>query len=193
MCHAKTLLLIDNQKPQILILDILRENAVRPDQNIDIPFFHARQDSFLFRRGAETRQHLHIHRIILHALHKGVVMLLCQDGGRNQEYNLFFVEHRLEGCADGNFRFPIADIPADQTVHYPGTLHIALCFLDCAELVICFLVWEEFLEFFLPGVIRRECKSLFRLAQGVQSYKFLRNILHRTAHSSFRCFPLGGT
>ena len=77
MSHAKTLLLIDDQKPQILELHIRRQYSVSADDNIDHSLFQVFYCLFDLRRCAKPAHQGNIDREILHSLHKSVVMLLC--------------------------------------------------------------------------------------------------------------------
>ena len=81
--HPETLFLIDDQKPQILELDIRRKDAVRPDNNIHLPFPQILHRFFLLRRRPETGHQINPHREILHSLDKGIIMLLGKDRGRH--------------------------------------------------------------------------------------------------------------
>ena len=83
MRHAEALLLIHDNQPQILELDILGENPMRPNQNFGIALFDILQTLLLLLRRTETGEQLDMHRIARHSLGKGIIMLLCQNGGRN--------------------------------------------------------------------------------------------------------------
>ena len=56
--HAESLLLIDNQQSEIGELQVLRKNAMRSDQNVDLPGFRFLQNFFLLLRIAEAADHL---------------------------------------------------------------------------------------------------------------------------------------
>ena len=76
MSHAETLLLINDQKSQILEFHICRQYSVSADDNIDHSLFQILYRLFDLRRRAETAHQSNIDREILHSLHKSVVMLL---------------------------------------------------------------------------------------------------------------------
>ena len=84
MSHAEALLLINDQQPQILKFHIGRQNPVCSDHDIHQSLFQIRHRPFLFRGCPETAQQIHSDREILHALHKGIVMLLGEDRRRHQ-------------------------------------------------------------------------------------------------------------
>ena len=83
MRHAEALLLIHDNQPQILELDILGENPMRPNQNFGIALFDILQTLLLLLRRTETGEQLDMHGVARHSLGKGIIMLLCQNGGRN--------------------------------------------------------------------------------------------------------------
>ena len=81
----EALLLVDDQQAEILEGHILLQQAVGADDDVDVSLFEPLQDTLLLRGGAEAREHLHGDRVILKALMEGLVMLLGQDGGGDQQ------------------------------------------------------------------------------------------------------------
>ena len=150
MRHAEALLLIDDQKTKILEFHILGKHTVGTDDNVHLPFFQILNRLFDLPRRAKTRHKLNAHRKILHALHKGIVMLLRENGRRHQVYYLLALLHRLKGRAKGNLGLAIAHIPANQAVHDAAALHVALCIFDRRQLVLRLLVREQFFKLLLP-------------------------------------------
>ena len=150
MRHAEALLLIDDQKTKILEFHILGKHTVGTDDNVHLPFFQILNRLFDLPRRAKTRHKLNAHREILHALHKGIVMLLRENGRRHQVYYLLALLHRLKGRAKGNLGLAIAHIPANQAVHDAAALHVALCIFDRRQLVLRLLVREQFFKLLLP-------------------------------------------
>ena len=82
MSHTKTLLLINNEKSQILKFHILRKHSVGSDNNIHHAFFQIFDGFLLLFWAAETAKQIYSHREIFHPLGKGIIMLLRQDCGR---------------------------------------------------------------------------------------------------------------
>ena len=76
MSDAETLLLIDDQKPQILEFHIRRQHSVGSDDDIYHSLFQILYCLFDLRRRAESAHQSNIDREILHSLHKSVVVLL---------------------------------------------------------------------------------------------------------------------
>ncbi len=124
--NAEALLLIDHKKPQALERHILGQEPVRTDHDVHPARSDARQGLFLFCSCAESGQHLHAHRVFLHALREGIEVLLCQNCCGNKNRDLPAVLHCLEGRPDGNFRLSKAHVAADQTIHDLVRLHILL-------------------------------------------------------------------
>ena len=56
---------------------------MRPNQNFGIALFDILQTLLLLLRRTETGEQLDMHGVARHSLGKGIVMLLCQNGGRN--------------------------------------------------------------------------------------------------------------
>ena len=73
-------------------------------------------------------------------------MLLGQHGRRHQHGDLLAVVDRLERGADGQLGLAVADVAADQPVHRPRPLHVALDLAEGGELVGRLLVGEGGLE-----------------------------------------------
>ena len=106
------------------------------NDNIHESFFQILQRFFLLCRRAEPAQKINAHRKVLHALNERIVMLLCQNGGRNEVDDLFALLYCLERCTDCNLGFAVSDIAADQAVHDLFALHVRLCRLDRRKLIV---------------------------------------------------------
>ena len=57
---------------------------------------------------------------------ESIEMLQGEDRGRDKHGHLLAVRHGLERCPDGNFSLAESYIPANETVHRTGILHILL-------------------------------------------------------------------
>ena len=62
MGDPETLLFVDDQQAQVLELHIRREQAVRADDDIDLPLCQPGDDLFLLLGCAEAGEHLDRHR-----------------------------------------------------------------------------------------------------------------------------------
>ena len=100
------------------------------DNNIRKAFFQSIQTFLLLFRCTETGQQFNLHGIARHTLYKSIVVLLCQNGGRHQICHLFSILHGFECGTDGNFRFAIANVAADQSVHDFAAFHIFFHIFD---------------------------------------------------------------
>ena len=192
VAHAKTLLLIDDQKPQILVLHVCRQQSVRADDDIHQPFFQPLDRLLHLARCPKTGHHLHAHRKVLHALHKCVVVLLCQDRRRHKVGDLLSVLNGFERRADRDLRLSVAHVAADQPVHDPRALHIALGRLDGKELVARLLKRKHLLKLLLPHGILAEDKALFLLPDGIQLNEIPGDLVDCRLHPRLRLHPLLG-
>ena len=138
MSHPKPLLLINNQKTQIFKRNVFRQNPVRPDQDVHDSPLQVLHCLFDLGASAKATHQIYPNWKILHALHKIVVMLLRQNRSRDQIGHLFALLDRFKRCTDGNFRFAIAHVPANQAVHNFSTLHVTFRRLDRKLLILRF-------------------------------------------------------
>ena len=76
MADAKSLLLVNDQEPQILIFHIRGEHPVGTDNNIYQSLFQILYRLSLLGCGAKPAHELNAHRKILHSLGEGIVVLL---------------------------------------------------------------------------------------------------------------------
>ena len=79
--HAEPLLLIDDDKAQVVETHILGEQAVGAHHDVHAAGLQAPQGLLLLFRGAEAGEHPHLDREGLHAGEQGVVVLPGQQGG----------------------------------------------------------------------------------------------------------------
>ena len=182
MGNAETLLLINDQKPQIPVLHILGKHSVGTDHNVHLALFQILDGLFLLGRSSETAEKIHSHRELLHSLDKCVVNLLGQNGGRHKIHNLSALLHFLKGSAKGNLRFAIANVTANQTVHDLGAFHIPLGILNGIQLILGFLIREHFLKLTLPYGIRSAYISLFFLAHRIKLHQLFGDIFDRALY-----------
>jgi len=154
--HAKTLLFVDHHQAEVPERDVGLNQPMGANDDIDAPDGEVTEDAVLLAARAKPREQFDSHRVIGHPLAEGVVMLLREDGGGNQNGDLPAREHHLEGGSDGALRLAEADIAANEPVHRARTFEILFCRLDGAQLIRGFLVDERALELDLPGRVRRK-------------------------------------
>ena len=117
-------------------------------------------------------------------------MLVCKYGRRNEHCSLLAVHDALEHSARRYFRFSESYISAQESVHRPRHLHVALYLIYTAQLVGCFLVREHIFKLSLPRSIRTErIPFLHRPLRG-QPYELFRHICDSGLCSRLRLFPV---
>jgi len=80
-------------------------------------------------------------------------VLAGQQGGRNQQCDLFSILNGFERSSDGNFGFTKADVSGDEPVHGHFGFHVLFDLVNGRELVGCFNVGKRLFEFILPRAI----------------------------------------
>src|SRR5579863_5878951 len=81
VANAEALLFVDDEQAEILKLDVLREQAMRADQDIDLAGFHLLEDQLLLLCGAEAGDHLDVDRELAEAVFEGLEVLEAEDRG----------------------------------------------------------------------------------------------------------------
>ena len=190
MSHTETLLLINDQKTQILEFHILGKNSVGTDHNVNLAFSDSLDGLFLLGGSTETTEEIYLHRKLLHTLYKGIVMLLGKNSSRYKINNLTALLHSLKSCSQGNLCFSVANIAAHKAVHDLCAFHIPLGVLDRCQLILCLLVREHFLKFSLPYSIRATDVALFFLADSVKLHQLFCNIFDSSFDTALGLVPL---
>ena len=156
-------LLVTNPEPLLLVHDeeseprqfhVLREQAVGPDDDVDLTGIHPREKGLLFLRRPEATQGADLHRIVGQPLLEGVAVLLHQHRCGCKERDLLPILDRLESGPDRDLGLAVSHIPADQPIHGSGRFHVALDVLRCQALVRRVLVEERGLHLFSATVCR---------------------------------------
>ena len=190
MRHAEALLLIDDEKAKVVEVDLLLQKLVRADDEIDLAGLQVKHGLLDLRGRAEAREHVDRDRERREAAHGCQVMLLRQNGRRDQDCHLLAVQDALHGRAQRDLRLAEADVAAEQPVHGRGRLHIALDLVDAAQLVVGLRVFKALLKLLLPRRIRCEGKARQPLALGIELDKARSQILGRGLGSGLRLLPL---
>ena len=165
---AEALLLVDDQEPEVVEDDVGLEEPMRPDDDVDLPRGEPEEDLLLFLPAAEPAQRLHADRVVGETFAEGVQVLLGEDRRRRQHGDLLSVPYGLEGGADGDLRFAVADVAAEETVHGAARLHVPLDVFRSLALVGRILVEEAGLHLFLPARVRGEGETLRELPRRVE-------------------------
>jgi hypothetical protein len=110
---AETLLLVDDDQPQILELHVGADEPVRADDDVDAALRQPAQDGPLLAGRAEAAQALDGKRVLGQALRKRAEMLLSEHGRRHQHGDLPAVVDRLERRPHRQLGLAVADVAAD--------------------------------------------------------------------------------
>ena len=168
MLDAEALLFIDDYQAEVLELHVGRDQPVRADDDVDTALGQSFQDAPLLGGSAEAADALDHERVLRQALAECAKMLLGEHGGRHQHRHLLAVVDGLEGGADGQLGFAVAHVAADEAVHWPGALHVALDLGHRRELVRRFLVCKGGVELGLPFAVRGIGDAGLGFAQGLE-------------------------
>ena len=190
MRHAEALLLVDDQKAEILELHRFLQQLVRTDDEVDLADREIVERFFLLLRRAEAGEDVNRDREGREAADGGEVMLLGQDGRRHQDRHLLAVQDALHRGAERDLRLAEADVAAEQSLHRGRGLHIPLDLGDAAELVVGLGVGEALFKLLLPRRIRREGEAGQALARGIELDEALGEILGRGLGAGLRLLPL---
>ena len=166
--HAETLLLVDDDEPQILERDLGVQQFVRADDHVHRAGPQALDGPVDLLGGLEPAHGRHIDREPFEPFAEGLVMLLDQQRGGHEHGHLLAVLHGLEGRAQRDLSFAEPHIAADEAVHRYGLFHVGFNLVDGGELVGGFLIGEGVFQLFLPWGVRTEREALGALAGGVQ-------------------------
>ena len=132
---AKPLLFVNDDQPQILEPDVLRNQTMSPHDDVDLPGFQFLDDLFLLPLRLEPGQRPDRDRKLGHAFAERSVVLLGEDCRGNQDSDLPASIDHLERRPHRNFGFSVSDISADQPVHWPFAFEVLLALDDCRRLV----------------------------------------------------------
>ena len=170
--HTEALLLIDDEEPKILEMDVRLKDPVGPDQDIELPVRELLQDFLLFLRRAETAQHINPDAKMVHPLPEGHQMLLGQDRRRCHDRHLAAIHDSLESRPDRHLGLAVSHIAAQKAVHGDGFFHIRLDFADGLQLIRGLLKRKFCLELLLPGGIGSKRMALRDLPLGIEPQQF---------------------
>src|SRR5919199_5996138 len=124
MGDTEALLLVHDREAQPPEADILLQQPVGADHDIDLAGRELFKYRALLLATAEPGEHFDFDREGREAVPEGVEVLEAQNRGRDQNGNLEAIVDGLEGRSERHLRLAVADITADQPVHWAGLLHI---------------------------------------------------------------------
>ena len=123
---AEALLLVDDEQAEVAELDVLRQQAVRADDDVDLAGREIGERLLLLRLRAEAADHVDADGEAGEALAERLLVLEREHGRRREDRDLLAVHHRLERGAHRHFGLAVADVAAEQAVHRRRRLHVAL-------------------------------------------------------------------
>ena len=173
---AEALLLVDDDEADVLEDDILRQEPVRADDDIDLAARERIERRLLLGVGLEAAHALDAERIRAEPLAEAALVLLAEDRRRHEHRDLPARVDRLERGADRDLGLAEADIAADEAIHRPRALHVALGRGDRGDLVLGLLVRELRLELALPVAVGGVRDALRRRARGLDAQQLAREV-----------------
>ena len=189
LLDAEALLLVDDQQPELLRAHVAREQAVRADQDVDLALGEALDRVALLGGAAEARHVIDLERLVAQPLDERAVVLLGEDGRRDEHQHLLAVRRRLDRRAQRHLGLAVADVAADQAVHRALGLHVGDHVVDRVALVGRLAVREVGLEVTqLLGELR-ERVALAALALRVQVEQLAGELLRRAAGARLDLVP----
>ena len=175
---AEFLLLVDDEEAEVLEFEVFVGDGVGADEDVDFAALHVFVDLRLLLGGAETVEVVDAHRHPFQALAEGVVVLVGEDGARDEHGHLLRVAAGLEGGADGHLGLAEAHVAAHQAVHRRRVLHVVLHRHRRLLLVRRVLVLERRLELLLQLAVGAVGEPAAGLALGVEGDEVLGDVLH---------------
>ena len=189
--HAEALLLIHHQKAEVFELHVLGQQAVGADDQVAFSGLQVFDGPAVLPADAHPAQLADFHREAEKALHCGLIVLLGQNRGRDQDRGLFSVQDAFHYRPEGHLGLSEAHVAAEQTVHRDGGLHILLDLGCTAELIVRLRIGEVFFKFPLPAAVRRECITRQPLPLGVEGDQLPCHVLRRALGPGAGLGPLG--
>ena len=138
--HPEALLLINHGEAKVFEAHVLRNDAVRADDNVHGSLGDTLQNFAFAVRRCEAAEHFDGHGKLAHALADVFPVLACQHCGGHKDRHLAPPHDGLESSTNGDLRFAEADVGTQQPVHGFFSLHVAFDLLHTAELVGSFAV-----------------------------------------------------
>ena len=146
VAHAEAVLLVDDREPELLEAHVALHQAVGADHDVHAPRGEIGHHLVALLLRAEARELLDAHRLVGEAIAEVLVVLLREQGGRDQHRDLVARAHRDEGRAHRDLGLAEADVAAHQAVHRGVGAHVLEHRLDREALVRRLLEREVRLE-----------------------------------------------
>ncbi len=175
--HAKALLLIDDNQPELLESDRFRQDRMGADDHVHcaIGKRFAGRLGFLFRH--EPRQAAYPQRKSAKPLDKSRIVLASEQRRRSNNRDLMPAHRGYECGAQRDLGLAEADIAADQTVHRLALGKIGKDVLDGAFLILGLLPREAFGELVVGRTLALHHRRLPERTLGRGLHQFARDRL----------------
>ena len=188
--HAETLLLVDDDEPEILELDVLLQQTMRADDDVDGAAAQPGERARDLVVADESRQLAHGDREGREALGERDEVLLAEHGRRHEHRHLTALDRGLESSANRELGLAETDVAADDAIHRARRLHVALDLLEHEHLVGRLLVRERAFELLLPRAVGRVRVTLRLLASRVEAEQLARDLLGALLDAAPGALPL---
>ena len=165
---------------------------MRPDHDVDPAVGDALDDGARLGGAVEARQRADLDGEVRQPLAERLEVLDGEDGRRDEDGHLLAVLDRLERGADRDLGLAVPDVPADQPVHRPRPLHVALDRLGGRPLVGRVLVEERGLHLPLPLGVGAEREAGRALAPRVELEQLVGELLDRGLGLRLLALPVAG-
>src|SRR5437588_8181131 len=119
-------------------LDVLRKNAVRTDKDVNLSLLNLFDNFLLLFRGTEATDHLNGDGKCRKAALEGLEMLEGQNRRGRKNRHLAVVLDGLKGRAHRDLCLAVADVSAEQPIHWHGRFHVLLNICDRRDLIVSF-------------------------------------------------------
>ena len=127
--NAEALFFIHNEKSQLMAVNLLVQNGMRSNNDIYLSRCQFLQNQFLLFRRDKPVEDCHPYAKRFHPLNKVLIMLLRQNGGRNQNHSLVSAHYTFKHGAHGHFRLAKSHIAAKEHIHRLRFFHSLLYLL----------------------------------------------------------------
>ena len=191
MLDAEPLLLVDDDKAEILELDLGVEQLVGADDDVDATRLQSLDGLVDLLGRLEAAHGRDGDREALVPFGERLVMLLHEQRSRHEDGHLLAVLYGLERCSHGDLGLAEADVAADEAIHRHWFLHVGLDIVDGGELVRRLLIRERVLQLLLPWRVGAEREPLGALPGRVQLHQVLGDLVHVLARLRLGCGPVG--
>jgi len=175
--HAEAVLLVDDDEPEVLELDIGLQQLVRADDQVEAAFGEAGKCGLNLLRAAKAREFRHASGRIREAVGERLEMLLGKERRGHQQCDLLAICNGHPGRAERHFGFAEADVAANEPVHRASRRHVADHRLDRCSLVAGLFEAEAFGKRFVVVRIEAERVALARGALRIEVEEFGRRVV----------------